>query len=159
MGGLDASSVMRDSILFADSGSSWGNGGPPWLEASRRAEVGVGARELGNAQLQDARAVYKLRGARVWERFSVDVARARFASGKIGRQGARGHAVFLTARQTGLWLLDADSRIRDSVYERSRLNHSIFRGRNHSIYHVERTVAILNCHQWPDGYDYGTTVR
>lgn len=70
---------------------------------------------------------------------------------------SRGHAVFLTARQTGLWLLDADSR--DSVYERPRLNHSIFRGRNHSIYHVERTVATLNCHQWPDGYDYGTTVR
>ena len=42
---------------------------------------------------------------------------ARFASGKIGRQGARGNAVFLTARQTGLWLVDADSRIRDSVYE------------------------------------------
>jgi hypothetical protein len=72
---------------------------------------------------------------------------------------SRGHAVFLTARQTGLWLLDADSRIRDSVYERPRLNHSIFRGRNHSIYHVERTVATLNCHQWPDGYDYRTTVR
>ena len=69
---------------------------------------------------------------------------ARFAGAKIGREGARANAVFLTACQTGLWLLDADSRIRDSVYERPRLNHSIYRSRNHSIYHVQRTVATLN---------------
>ena len=157
MGGLDASSMMRD--FFADSGPSRGNGSHLWLAVSRRAEVGVVARELADAQLQDARAVYNLRGACGCGRDFLSMSRgARFASGKIGRQGARGNAVFLTARQTGLWLLDADSRTRDSVYERPRLNHSIYRGMNHSIYHVERTAA-LNCHQWPDGHDYGTTVR
>jgi hypothetical protein len=62
MGGLDASSMMRDSIIFADSGPSRGNGGHLWLAASQRAEVGVVARELANAQLQDARAVYDLCG-------------------------------------------------------------------------------------------------
>jgi hypothetical protein len=44
---------------------------------------------------------------------------ARFAGAKIGREGARANAVVLTACQTGLWLLDADSRIRDSVYDRA----------------------------------------
>ena len=146
MGGLDAS-MMRVSILFADSGPSRG-AGCDWA-ASRRAEVGVVARELAaSAQLQDARPVSNLRGACGCGSDFLSMSRgARFASGKIGRQGVRGNAVFLTARQTGLWLLDADSGIRDSVYERPRLNHSIYRGRNHSTYHVERTVATLNCHQ------------
>jgi hypothetical protein len=130
--------------FWTESGE-WGH---LWLAASRRAEVGVVARQLANAQLQDARAVYNLRGACGCGSDFLSMLRgARFASGKIGRQGARGRTVFSTARQTGLWLLDADSRMRDSVYEKPRLNHSIYRGRNHSTYHVERTVATLNCHQ------------
>ena len=106
-----------------------GIGGHFWLTASRRAEVGVVARELADAQLQDARAVYDFCG--VCGCGSDLLSKSRGGSlrrAKIGREGARANAVFLTACQTGLWLLDADSRIRDSVYDKARLNHSIYRG-------------------------------